>query len=79
MLDPHEQVATGERLCLTCGHAKSDHYTYVLNGHDQQRCKKCDPHTGKRIGAVHAMQAGSEEDRMYHFADHDFVPMLPMK
>lgn len=65
-------------LCLTCGHQQSDHYEYVLNGNPQTRCKTCDPHTGKRIGVNHEMQAGSEECRMYQFADHDFQPMLPL-
>lgn len=68
-----------ESLCLTCGHEKQDHYEYILNGNPQTRCKSCDPHTGKRMPTCYAMQSGSEEDRLYHFADHDFVPMLPLK
>lgn len=68
------------KLCLTCGHPEQDHYEYILNGSPQTRCKTCDPHTGKRgMSSCYAMQSGSEEDRMYRFADHDFVPMLPLK
>lgn len=66
------------RLCMTCGHDESDHYTYCLNGRDQQRCKKCDPFANRTEVNIE-MQEGSETHRLYHFADHDFVPMLPLK
>jgi hypothetical protein len=56
-----------------CGHPESDHYTYILNGRDQTRCRSCDPHTGKEIPTLYAMESGTYEAAMYHAADHDFV------
>lgn len=70
-------AAETDPLCLTCGHRRSAHYEYCLNGFPQTRCRECDPHTGKRIGVHHAMVEGSEEHRAYHFSDHNFVAMRP--
>lgn len=64
-------------LCLTCGHDEADHYTYILNGRPQQRCRACDP-LKDRTGNIEIV-AGSETDRLYKFADHDFERMLPMR
>ena len=55
-----------------CGHAKAEHYEYVLNGRDQTRCRACDPHTGKRMPVLYAMTEGTYEAAMFEAADHDF-------
>lgn len=61
-----------ERTC-TCGHDESAHYTYCLNGHDQTRCKECDPFTGLRQDSTNVeMQHGSYVAAMYVVADHNF-------
>lgn len=61
-----------EPICK-CGHPKSDHYEYILNGHPQIRCKKCDPHSNRSNMPTHyAMTSGSAESDMYLAADHDF-------
>lgn len=59
-----------------CGHQRADHYTYILNGHEQVRCKQCDPFTRSRAQQV-AIQPGTYLHAMYHAADHDFEPAEP--
>lgn len=72
-----EMDAEGAQLCLKCGHERGQHYEYILNGNPQTRCKTCDPDKN-RGGGDFVMESGSEFERLYHFADHDFEPMLPM-
>lgn len=57
----------------TCGHPRSDHYQYILNGHDQTRCKSCDPMSGIP-GGNYAMDHDSYVAAMYRAADHGFTP-----
>lgn len=60
-------------MICRCGHPRADHYEYIVfDGHDQTRCRSCDPHTGKRQPGNYAMAADSYESAMYHAADHDF-------
>lgn len=55
-----------------CGHPRSAHYTYILNGAAQMRCRLCDPHRNRRGGGEYEMVSGSAEADMYLLADHDF-------
>lgn len=63
-------------MCI-CGHPESDHYTYCLNGHDQTRCKACDPFIGRRFEGVVNIEADGDSyvARMNVAADHDFQPV----
>ena len=68
---------SGPDVVCICNHVWSEHYIYSLNGHDQMRCRACDPHTGRRMPTLYAMTAGSHEAAMFHAADHDFVARQP--
>jgi hypothetical protein len=59
-------------LC-TCGHRRDSHYEYILNNHQQTRCKECDPFSGHRGGGNFAIEQGSPEDNANRMADHDFT------
>jgi hypothetical protein len=59
-------------LCV-CGHGALKHYVYVLNGHDQTRCRGCDPHANRSdMPTLYAMTSDSYEAAMDRAADHDF-------
>lgn len=63
-------------LCV-CGHPRSDHYNYILNGEPQVRCKSCDPLTSVRSSGdveLIGFEEGTYARAMYFAADHDFVP-----
>lgn len=62
-----------ECLCR-CGHPRSSHYDYILNGRDQQRCSRCDPMTGKASG-LYEVQGDSYAAAMMLAADHWFEPV----
>lgn len=66
-------------ICLvpTCGHAQADHYVYSLNGHDQTRCRSCDPHN-RRMPGLYAMDSDSYEAAMFVAADHEFMAELTL-
>lgn len=55
-----------------CGHSKEEHYSYILNGRPQSRCKGCDPWKGAG-GGVFVIDAGSKFEQQDRAADHDFV------
>lgn len=66
-----------------CGHDRSEHYEYILNGRPQTRCKACDPHKHRGSGSdIRVMVKGTAESDMYFYADHDFKPQvgeIPMR
>lgn len=62
-----------EELCR-CGHVREEHYTYIRNGRDQSRCKKCDPWNGIRGKGEgnFAIESGSRFEQADRAADHNF-------
>lgn len=64
-------------LCK-CGHEQDAHYTYILNGHPQTRCRACDPwvKAGIKGGGNFTIQAGSRFEQQDRAADHEFVPSM---
>lgn len=67
----HDRI--DDQLCV-CGHKHEDHYTYILNGHEQSRCKSCDPMAGLPAGN-YEMVSDSYVAAMNKAADHEFEPM----
>jgi hypothetical protein len=59
-------------ICI-CGHEQAAHYDYILNGHDQTRCRECDPHKSREPGN-YVMDGDSYEAAMFFAADHAFEP-----
>jgi hypothetical protein len=56
-----------------CGHPRSSHYDYILNGRDQQRCRDCDPTAGLPAGLYEA-QGDTYAAAMMAAADHWYEP-----
>lgn len=65
-----DRAVVDESLCV-CGHPRSAHYTYILNGLPQERCKACDPFAQNSDTLV-AMETDSYVAAMYYAADHTF-------
>lgn len=58
---------------IVCGHPKTDHYEYILNGEPQGCCLRCDPMKDMRGELCIGIVAGSAFDKQNRFADHDFA------
>ncbi len=54
-----------------CGHDRERHYTYILNGREQWRCKWCDPFLGNGRGGNFVMSDAMA--KLDQAADHEFV------